>query len=73
MMGIVVFCFLCGFYAGYRWGHWDGRIEETGRQMDNHVAIDRREMDMDRLYSQKVRELTSELHYWKQVAKEVKS
>ena len=67
---IAVFGFMVGFYAGYRWGHWDGRIEEVGHQFDNHVAIDRREMDMDRLYSQKEEKLKAELDYYKRLAKE---
>lgn len=68
--GIIVFGFIAGFYAGYRWGHWDGRIEEVGHQFDNHEATERREMDMYHLYSQKEKELRAELDYYKRLAKE---
>lgn len=71
-MGIVVFCFLIGFVVGYLWGHEDGRLKEFGRQMDNREATLRREMDMDRLYSQEVEKLEAELDYYKRLARENK-
>jgi hypothetical protein len=70
MMGIVVFCFLAGFVAGYLWGHKDGRMEEVGRWMDHSESTSKQLMDMDRLYSQKENELKAELDHYKRLATE---
>lgn len=70
MMGIVVFVFLTGFVIGYLWGHRDGRLQEFGRHLDHREATMNREMDMDRLYSQKEEKLKAELDYYKRLAEE---